>query len=76
MSSELIKYAFLAGEISKSLFGRTDLEKYDFGLAKAENWFVDYQGGISTRPGTKMVDFVQHDDRPPERYTFGRGYDE
>lgn len=61
MSAETIQYAFSAGEVSEQLYGRTDLEKYDLGLAKAENWFVDYRGGISTRPGTEFVDYVKHD---------------
>lgn len=60
--ADLIKYAFVAGEMSPTLFGRTDLEKYDLGLALARNWFVDYRGGLSTRPGSEFIDFVQNDD--------------
>lgn len=56
MSIELIKYAFVAGEVSPSLYGRTDLTKYDFGMALAKNWFVDYRGGLSTRAGTEYLD--------------------
>lgn len=67
---DLIKYAFVAGEISPKLFGRTDLEKYDLGLAEATNWFVDYQGGISTRPGTRFIDVVQHDDKETKFFPF------
>jgi hypothetical protein len=67
---DLIKYAFVAGEISPKLFGRTDLEKYDLGLAEATNWFVDYQGGISTRPGTRFIDVVQHDDAETKFFPF------
>lgn len=59
MSNELIRYAFTAGELSPSLYGRGDLEKYDFGLAEARNWFVDYHGGISTRPGLKFLDYIE-----------------
>lgn len=54
-----LKYSFVAGEISPKLFGRSDLEKYDFGLATAVNWFVDFTGGLSNRPGTRLVDFVE-----------------
>lgn len=60
MSTELIKYAFIAGELSPTLFGRSDLTKYDLGLALAYNWFVDYRGGISTRPGTEFVDYIKN----------------
>jgi len=61
MSLELIKFAFVAGEVSKTFFGRSDLEKYDFGLETAVNWFVDYRGGISTRPGSVFVDHIKND---------------
>lgn len=63
MSAELIKYAFVAGEISPTFFGRSDLEKYDLGVARATNWFVDYRGGLSTRAGTRFVDYLKHDDQ-------------
>lgn len=73
MSHNLIQYAFVAGEISKTFFGRTDLEKYDLGVELAKNWFVDYRGGLSTRPGTWFHDFIQHDDKEvkliPFRYS-------
>lgn len=59
MSSDLIQYAFVAGEISPKLLGRSDYEKYDFGLKSANNWFVDYRGGLSTRPGQSFVDFLE-----------------
>lgn len=59
--ADFIKYAFIAGEVSQTLVGRTDLEKYDLGLALARNWFVDYRGGLSTRPGTQFIDFVKSD---------------
>lgn len=56
--ADLIQYAFVGGEISPTLFGRSDLEKYDLAVALARNWFVDYHGGLSTRSGTKFIDFV------------------
>jgi len=58
MSNELLKYAFVAGELSPSLLGRTDLTKYDLAMAEAYNMFVDYRGGLSSRPGTEFVDFL------------------
>lgn len=63
MSTELIKYAFIAGEISPTLLGRTDLTKYDMGMALAKNWFIDYRGGLTTRPGTEFIDYIKHDDQ-------------
>lgn len=62
MAVSLIKYAFVAGELSPQGSGRTDLEKYDLALERGLNWFVDYLGGISTRPGTELVDRVENDE--------------
>lgn len=58
MSNDLLKYAFVAGELSPTLLGRTDLTKYDLAMAEAYNFFVDYRGGLSSRPGTEFVDFL------------------
>lgn len=60
MSKDVIQYAFVAGEISPKLFGRVDFEKYDFGLQTAINWFVDYRGGLTTRPGLLFSDYLQN----------------
>lgn len=62
MSNEIIKYAFTAGEVSPTLFGRSDLEQYDTGLAVARNWLVDYRGGLTSRAGFEFCDFIMHDD--------------
>lgn len=70
MTMEFIKYAFVAGEVSPTLVGRSDLEKYDLGLRLAKNGFVDYRGGFSSRPGTEFVDYIQHDDKPTKFFTF------
>jgi hypothetical protein len=70
VSNEIIKYAFTSGEISETLFGRSDLEQYDLGLAVAKNWVVDYRGGISTRPGFEFCDFVLRDDQPTKYFEF------
>jgi len=70
MTLDLIKFAFVAGEVSDSYYGRADLEKFDLALAEAENWFVDYHGGISNTPGTTLVDYVQHDQFPTKFFKF------
>tara|TARA_R110000868_G_scaffold307378_2_gene568852 strand:- start:19135 stop:21927 length:2793 start_codon:yes stop_codon:yes gene_type:complete len=51
-------YAFVAGEVSPELFARTDLAKFDLGVAKAKNFFVDYRGGMVSRPGTEYIAFT------------------
>lgn len=43
-------FGFVTGELSPRLMFRSDLEKYDFGIKKANNFFVDYRGGVSVRP--------------------------
>lgn len=58
MSVDLIKYAFVAGELSPTFFGRTDLTKYDLAMAEAYNFFVDYRGGLSNRAGFEFVDYI------------------
>jgi hypothetical protein len=47
--------SFAAGELSPTLYGRVDLDKYHIGLQTCRNAFVDYRGGISRRPGTRFV---------------------
>lgn len=70
MSVDLVKFAFIAGEISPTLFGRTDLTKFDLGMAEAKNFFVDYRGGLSTRPGTQFLEFVKEDERETRYFPF------
>lgn len=72
MSVELIRYAYVTGELAPTLVNRTDLEKYDLGLALCYNWLVDYRGGISNRPGQEFCDFIWQDDKETrfERFNF------
>jgi hypothetical protein len=50
-----IQASFNTGEWSPSLYARVDLAKYRSGAALLENFFVDYRGGASSRPGTKYI---------------------
>lgn len=61
MSTDVVKFAFIAGELSPTLYGRTDLTKFDLGMAEAKNFFVDYRGGLSSRPGTEFMELVYRD---------------
>jgi hypothetical protein len=47
--------SFSSGELSPTLFGRVDLDKYHTGLQTCRNAFVDYRGGVTRRPGTRFV---------------------
>lgn len=55
MALTQIKNSLNAGELSPSLNGRTDLEKWQSGCSTARNFFVDYRGGLKTRPGLAYV---------------------
>ena len=54
MAQSIIHTSFAAGELSPNLFGRVDLEKYHVGAALLRNFFVDYRGGATLRPGTQF----------------------
>lgn len=55
MGSPIIKTSFAGGELAPSLNGRVDLTKYGVGASVMRNFFVDFRGGASTRPGTAAV---------------------
>lgn len=55
MTTNLIQPSLSAGELSPTLFARVDLAKYKVGLARERNFFVDYRGGASSRPGTRYI---------------------
>lgn len=55
MSDISVQSSFNAGEWAPALYARVDLQKYRAGAALLENFFVDYRGGASTRPGTAYI---------------------
>jgi hypothetical protein len=55
MAQDFIKTSFAGGELSPSLSGRVEIDKYRVGAAVMRNFYVDPQGGASTRPGTSHV---------------------
>ena len=55
MSDIVVQASFNSGEWSPALFARVDLQKYRSGAALLQNFFVDYRGGASTRPGTQYI---------------------
>lgn len=55
MTLAAIQNSLAAGEISPSLFGRTDLAKYHQGASTMRNYFVNYRGGSSSRAGYAYV---------------------
>jgi hypothetical protein len=59
MANSVIIPAFAAGELSPGLAARVDLAKYHVGAALLQNFFVDYKGGASSRPGTQHIGIVE-----------------
>lgn len=47
--------SFVSGEMAPSLYGRTDLAKSRSGASVMRNAFVNYRGGILSRPGSRYV---------------------
>lgn len=47
--------SFTGGEISPSLYGRTDLQRYQTALRTCRNFFVRAHGGISNRAGLRFI---------------------
>lgn len=50
-----IQKSFSGGEISPSLYARTDISKYATGLRTCRNFFIQKHGGARNRPGTQFV---------------------
>jgi hypothetical protein len=55
LTTNVILNSFASGELSPSLYARVDLAKYKAGAALLRNFFVDYRGGVSNRPGTRFI---------------------
>ena len=48
-------FAFTAGEVSPQFYNRSDLTKYALGLSELTNFYVNFEGGISNRPGSALI---------------------
>lgn len=75
MTIPIVQYAFTGGELSPTLWGRTDLEKYDLGCSKAYNMFVDYRGGLSSRTGLEYAVEVTNPEDTTRIFSFDFGVD-
>jgi hypothetical protein len=53
--ARLIQNSFNAGEISPAMYGRVEFPRYANGVETLENWFLQTQGGVTRRWGTKYV---------------------
>lgn len=50
---------FSKGEIGPELYGRIDTSQYSAGLKTCRNFLVQRYGGVTFRPGTRLVGFVE-----------------
>lgn len=57
--ANMIQNNFVGGEISPSLFGRSDLQAYYRSCAKAENFVVAKEGSLKKRHGVETTGTVQ-----------------
>jgi hypothetical protein len=55
MPTPLAQPALSGGELSPTLYGRVDLERYGESLALCENFVVNPHGGVYNRPGTRYI---------------------
>jgi hypothetical protein len=54
-STPVIQTSFNSGEWAPALNARVDVQKYHSGAALLRNFYVDYRGGATTRPGSKYI---------------------
>lgn len=50
-----VQFAFAAGEISPSLYGRADIAKFQTAAKLIENFTIRPQGGLQNRAGTEYI---------------------
>lgn len=78
MVTKVIQRGFGAGEITPSLFARTDLNQYAMGSRKLENFIVLPQGAVRTRAGFRFVGQAINSNLPvrliPFRYSSEQTY--
>lgn len=59
----IMQKSFSSGELSPSLYARTDVAKYQNALRTCRNFYVMRHGGVSNRPGTQFVGEAKNQDR-------------
>lgn len=70
--------SFAGGEVSPSLHGRSDFERYNISLRRAKNFLVTPEGKVQNRPGTKYINAVKDSTKRtrlvPFRFTDDENY--
>ena len=57
---EIAQRSFAAGEVSPSLYGRSDLVPYTTGVRSLFNYFVLAEGGVANRMGTEYIATIKN----------------
>ena len=63
MANSAAQVSFSSGEISPSVWGRTDLVKYSTGLKACKNFIVRAHGGVENRAGTHFIAEAKYHDK-------------
>ena len=61
--SSINQLSFAGGEISRAIWGRTDLVKYASGLKTCKNFVVLAHGGVENRSGTRFIAEAKYHDK-------------
>ena len=61
--SSVNQLSFTSGELSQSIWGRTDLVKYATGLKICQNFIVRAHGGVENRPGSYFIAPAKYHDK-------------
>ena len=69
-----VQSSFNSGEWAPQLYARVDIQKYRSGAALMQNFFVDYRGGASSRPGTAFITQVYDTAYPVRLIKFQAGF--
>ena len=72
MAVAVAKHSFTVGEISPSMLGRQDTDRYPAACSTARNFFVNFVGPLNSRGGTAFVGFSKQTGRnvPPRLIDF------
>lgn len=67
-----IQNSLNAGELSPSVWGRLDVDKWHKGTSTCRNFFADYRGGVTSRAGLEYISITKQTDfnNPPRLIPF------
>jgi hypothetical protein len=60
--AKIAQNSFGGGEVSPAIYGRVELAKFNVALRECYNCFVNVEGGVSNRAGTRVVVEVKDSD--------------